>query len=88
VTLNTSQIALHNHNIETETQVQADKSIPGTTSVFARSKEGTLYQGSSNVTMNPSTLAPVGGGQPHNNLMPYLTLNFCIALRGVFPQRG
>ena len=31
--------------------------------------------------------APAGGSQPHNNLMPYLTLNFCIALQGVFPPR-
>ena len=28
-----------------------------------------------------------GGDQPHNNMQPYLTLNFCIALQGVFPQR-
>ena len=30
---------------------------------------------------------PAGGGLPHNNLQPYLTLNFCIALQGIFPQR-
>ena len=35
-----------------------------------------------------SALAPAGGDQPHNNMMPYLTLNFCIALQGVFPPRG
>ena len=29
-----------------------------------------------------------GGNQPHNNMMPYLTLTFCIALQGIFPQRG
>jgi microcystin-dependent protein len=29
-----------------------------------------------------------GGDQPHNNMQPYLTLNFCIALQGVFPPRG
>ena len=32
-------------------------------------------------------LSPAGGSQPHNNMMPYLTLNFCIALQGVFPPR-
>jgi microcystin-dependent protein len=32
-------------------------------------------------------LAPAGGSLPHNNMQPYLTLNFCIALQGVFPQR-
>jgi microcystin-dependent protein len=35
----------------------------------------------------PNALPPAGGDQPHNNLMPYLTLNFCIALQGVFPPR-
>jgi microcystin-dependent protein len=39
------------------------------------------------VQLNFNTLAPAGGDQPHNNLMPYLTLNFCIALQGVFPPR-
>ena len=35
----------------------------------------------------PAAVVIVGGNQPHNNLMPYLTLNFCIALQGVFPSR-
>jgi len=39
------------------------------------------------VQMNDNAIAPAGGDQPHNNLMPYLTLNFCIALQGVFPPR-
>ncbi len=37
--------------------------------------------------MNVNMLAPTGGDQPHNNMMPYLTLSFCIALQGVFPPR-
>ena len=37
--------------------------------------------------MNPQTTGPTGGGQPHNNLPPYLCLNFIIALQGIFPQR-
>ena len=39
------------------------------------------------VALSDSALAPAGGDQPHNNMMPYLTLNFCIALQGVFPPR-
>lgn len=38
-------------------------------------------------TMAPEALAPAGGDQPHNNMMPYLTFYFCIALQGVFPPR-
>ena len=37
--------------------------------------------------MNGSMIAPAGGDQPHNNMQPYLTLNFCIALQGVYPPR-
>ena len=36
--------------------------------------------------MHPSSISNVGGSQPHNNMMPYLTLNFCIALQGIFPS--
>jgi microcystin-dependent protein len=38
--------------------------------------------------MNPNALTPAGSDSPHNNLMPYLTFNFCIALQGVFPPRS
>lgn len=34
------------------------------------------------------TLGPAGGSAPHNNMQPYLVLNFCIALQGIFPSRG
>ena len=37
--------------------------------------------------MNPQTLNAAGGSPPHNNLQPYLVLNFVIALQGVFPPR-
>lgn len=40
-----------------------------------------------NVQMNFAAIGITGGSQPHNNMSPYLTLNFCIALQGVFPQR-
>jgi microcystin-dependent protein len=40
------------------------------------------------VTMNPNSIGVTGGSQPHNNTMPTLTLNYCIALQGVFPPRS
>jgi microcystin-dependent protein len=39
------------------------------------------------VQLSDNAIAPAGGDQPHNNMQPYLTLNFCIALQGVFPPR-
>jgi microcystin-dependent protein len=43
--------------------------------------------GTPNSPMAPNLIAPVGNGGPHNNLSPYLTLNYIIALQGIFPQR-
>ena len=40
------------------------------------------------VQMSPFATGLAGSTLPHNNMMPYLTLNFCIALQGVFPPRG
>lgn len=39
-------------------------------------------------TMSPAAIGNAGGGQPHPNLAPFLTLNFCIALAGIFPSRN
>ncbi|MBV8737688.1 MAG: phage tail protein [Alphaproteobacteria bacterium] len=49
-----------------------------------------LYSGSGTTTaLTPASLTTAAGGsQPHNNLQPYLTLNFCIALQGIFPSRN
>ncbi len=38
--------------------------------------------------MNPMTVSPVGGNQAHNNMQPYITINFCIALSGIFPSHA
>ncbi|MGH9666664.1 MAG: phage tail protein [Bryobacteraceae bacterium] len=47
-----------------------------------------LYTKSGNTTMSPAQLSPAGGSQPHENSSPYLVLNFCIALQGIFPSRN
>ncbi len=41
-----------------------------------------------NVAMGPASIGVAGGSLPHNNMMPYLALNFCIALQGIFPARS
>jgi microcystin-dependent protein len=43
--------------------------------------------GNATTALAPSSIGPAGGNQPHNNMQPYLALNFCIALQGVFPNR-
>ena len=53
------------------------------------SANATIYAAPNNlVAMSSSALPAAGGDQPHNNLQPYLTFYFCIALQGVFPPRG
>ena len=58
--------------------------------VLGKSTGGTLYQTNSSanlVQMNFQALAITGSSLPHNNMSPYLTLLYCIALQGVFPPR-
>ena len=49
---------------------------------------GTPYAGTVNEQMSPNACTAVGGSQPHENMSPYLVLNFCIALQGIFPSRN
>jgi microcystin-dependent protein len=85
-----SEIPNHSHSMMAINLV-ADQAAPDPTRGVARSVNVTAYvAGSTNpplVPMNSMMIAPAGGNQPHNNLMPYLTLNFCIALQGVYPPR-
>jgi microcystin-dependent protein len=66
-----------------------DTNLP-TGNALARSSGAAIYNAATSplVVMNPGTLGITGGGQPHNNMQPYLTLNFCIALQGVYPPRN
>ena len=59
----------------------------GPTASFAPSTGGTLYQDAADTQMAAEALTPAGGSLPHDNMQPYLTCNFCIALQGIFPSR-
>lgn len=91
VTLLQSEMPLHPHTVMASTST-ANRTAPIGNS-FGRTASGaTPYIAGSPVPplvpMSLNALVPAGGGQPHNNMMPYLTLSFCIALQGVFPPRG
>ena len=90
VTLLQTQMPAHGHPVNSEPRVNANKGAPSSTTAIAVTNAGKPYQTSitANTTMAPATIGPSGGSQAHNNMMPYLTLNFCIALQGVFPVRG
>ena len=90
VTLNTNHLPAHNHAMMSINLVAAGSQPSGTT-VLARSSGGSAYVMGDSVTkvqLSSDAVSQNGGGQPHNNLMPYLTHNFIIALQGVFPNRG
>ncbi len=88
VSLLESEIPAHSHALQATVSL-ADSNL-ATGNNLARSSNGKAYntQSSGFVSMNPQSLAPAGGDQPHNNMMPYLTVYFNIALQGVFPPRG
>ena len=88
VTLLANEIPSHTHQMQADVLDLGDTNVLSQNASLALSASGTLYQSASNATLNAQALAPQGGNLPHNNLQPYLTLNFCLALQGVFPPRG
>jgi microcystin-dependent protein len=95
VTLLTTEMPAHRHFVNADTG-QATASSPVSNLYMAgHFDDGGGHKGAVQIyttqapadVMNVLSLSIVGSSFPHNNLMPYLTLNFCIALQGVFPAR-
>jgi microcystin-dependent protein len=90
VTLLESEMPAHAHVVNAQNSFANSNDPAGL--VLARPfGGGNLYKipgGAALSTMAPQAISPAGGDQPHNNLQPYLTFYFCIALQGVFPPRG
>jgi microcystin-dependent protein len=89
VTLLESEIPFHTHTMQAFA-TPADLKEPQAGAVLTRTQNGALYNTTITniVQMAPQGLTPAGGSLPHQNMMPTLTLNFCIALQGVFPPRA
>ena len=87
VSLLESEMPSHSHALMS-IGAPGNRTNPITNSI-ARASSGNAYvpPPAPLVSMSDQALPPAGGDQPHNNLQPYLTLNFCIALQGVFPPR-
>jgi len=89
VTLLQSEIPAHSHTVSAVGGDPADLQGPSPARAVARSANGFAYtSGPANAAMAQDGLPPAGGGQPHNNMQPYLPLYFNIALQGVFPPRS
>jgi microcystin-dependent protein len=89
VTLLVAEMPVHTHAILAVAEV-SDVQTPTIDTALGRSGGGSAYTATpaNVVQLAQQALSPAGGSQPHNNMMPYLALNFCIALQGVFPPRG
>jgi microcystin-dependent protein len=88
VTLLQSEMPLHTHQMRA-TSSPADVSSPTPTTALARSTGKPVWHvpDGASQPLAVNAVAPAGADLPHNNLMPYLVFNFCIALQGIYPQR-
>jgi microcystin-dependent protein len=85
VTLTTAEMPAHSHRARADSSAASRSSPAGNAWADSASNP---YSASANATMEPSIVAEAGDGQPHNNMPPYLVLNFVIALVGIFPSRN
>ena len=86
-TITQSEMPQHMH-FHRATSVVATTNTPTNAMLLAQSVGSQLYGEAANlVAMAPDAISSVGGSQPHNNMQPYLVLNFCIALQGIFPSQ-
>jgi microcystin-dependent protein len=96
VTLSTAQIPAHQHVLTVAQVPQGDDfertASPSITDYLSESQvPDFVWKGNPSSVTNafaPSALTQQGGSQPHDNMQPYLALNFCIALEGIFPARN
>jgi microcystin-dependent protein len=89
VTLLESEIPSHTHAMRDHDLDLGELNAPSPVRALAQSANSSCYTAAQNlVAMNFQSLSIAGGSLPHNNMMPYLTFNFCIALQGVFPPRS
>lgn len=87
VTLTAGQIAAHSHQALGNSGSGTQNSPAG--GVWAGSALNIYGAGASaNAAMSPTAISTSGGGQPHDNMLPFTAFNFCIALEGIFPAQS
>lgn len=86
-TLTQSELPAHIHTVNAS-QTTATEVLPAN-NVLANSAPNNIYGPVQNLTaLSASTISTVGGSQAHQNMQPFLTLSFCIALQGLFPTQN
>lgn len=88
VTLTTSQIPAHSH-VPQCFVAQAGNQSAATGGVWASSSPATIYADTApDTNMDPAAMGSSGGSQPHDNMIPFLVINFILSLFGVFPSQN
>ena len=82
--LTANEIPAHTHQVTGSTNA-ADSNKPAG-NIWCQTPSNS-YTAEPNTTMSPNALGNAGGSQPHSNMQPYLVINYCIALNGIFPSR-
>lgn len=82
-TLNISELPAHTH---TPNGSSAGATVTSPSGALWATQPSKPYKASGGASMKPASIAVVGGNQPHENMSPYLVLNFIIALQGIFPS--
>ena len=85
VTLTQAQITMHNHPIFVN---PADGTTADPANSAPAKAPANLYGAPTTATFDPTVIQAAGGGQPHDNIPPYLVISWCIALQGIFPTRN
>jgi microcystin-dependent protein len=86
VTLTVNQIPTHTHPAQAQSGA-GNQPGPGG-NIWASSGLNQYNSSAADSNMNPLAITSMGGSQPHDNMMPFLTINFVIALEGIFPPRA
>jgi microcystin-dependent protein len=90
-TITMAEMPAHTHvvNADSGGPIAGSGNQPGANRLLSGSNPGQLWANFTNPTpMNPGVIGDVGGSQPHNNMQPFATTGFCIALIGIFPSRN
>lgn len=85
-TVSIAEMPTHIHQAQGDSAVATVGTAGG--NVWAQQAANPFSSNTPNCAMSPSSIGNVGGSQPHNNIQPYLVLNFIIALIGIFPSRN
>ncbi|WP_028544640.1 phage tail protein [Paenibacillus taiwanensis] len=88
VTLLETEIPSHTHTPQFTKGANQELPSPNLWAESSKKPRPNLYQSTADVSMSPYAVQPAGGSQSHNNMQPYLVMNYIIALEGVFPPRS